>query len=136
MYPEHFLQSWPSQNLCRATCIAPKNIMTLLYSLASTGWPEESWHYIVGGAVGVLIVYLLGLAIYRLYLCPLAKFPGPKLAALTQWYEIYFDVVKGGGRQFTFEIKRMHEKYGVFAGSCRDISSENPPIPHIVVASG
>ena len=91
--------------------------MTLLYNLASTGWSKENLRYFVTGALGVWIVYLFGLAIYRLYLSPLAKFPGPKLAALTQWYEIYYDVVKGG--QFTFEIKRMHEKYGVSVGWLR-----------------
>jgi hypothetical protein len=58
------------------------------------------------------LVYLIALAVYRLYLSPVAKFPGPKLAALTQWYEIYYDVFKNGGGQFTFEIRRMHEKYG------------------------
>ncbi|KAK2879935.1 hypothetical protein FQN49_000747 [Arthroderma sp. PD_2] len=55
-------------------------------------------------------VYVLGLITYRLLISPLAKFPGPKLAAMTRWYEMYFDVIRGG--QFLWEIDRMHEKYG------------------------
>ena len=47
---------------------------------------------------------------YRIYLHPLAKFPGPKLAALSHWYEAYYDVLKKG--QYIFEIERMHQKYG------------------------
>ncbi|KAI0866422.1 putative cytochrome P450 [Xylaria cubensis] len=54
--------------------------------------------------------YLIGLVYYRLYLSPLAKFPGPKLAAISKWYEFYYDVVKRG--QFTFQIQKLHKKYG------------------------
>ncbi|KAL3420072.1 cytochrome P450 [Phlyctema vagabunda] len=58
----------------------------------------------------LLALYLVGGAIYRLYFSPVAQFPGPRIAALTYWYEFYHDVVRRG--QYTFEIKRMHEKYG------------------------
>ncbi|KAL2834008.1 cytochrome P450 [Aspergillus pseudoustus] len=59
------------------------------------------------------VVSLLGLVlllVYRLYLSPLAKFPGPKLAATTLWYETYYDVFCWG--RYGFEIEKMHEKYG------------------------
>lgn len=55
--------------------------------------------------------YVFGLGIYRLYLSPIAKFPGPKLAALTQWYETYYDVYLDG--KFTLHFKELHEKYGM-----------------------
>ncbi|KAL5041487.1 hypothetical protein BDW71DRAFT_217824 [Aspergillus fruticulosus] len=66
--------------------------------------------YFVAIAVLVWIGYLLGLVIYRLWLSPLANFPGPKLAAATLWYETYYDVFRWG--HYTFEIAEMHKKYG------------------------
>jgi hypothetical protein len=57
-----------------------------------------------------LFAYSLALAINRLFLSPLARFPGPKLAALTSWYEFYYDVVKKGS--YIWKIKELHEQYG------------------------
>lgn len=57
-----------------------------------------------------LLLYIPLLAYYRLYLHPIAKFPGPKLAAFTRYYEAYYDVFRGG--QYTFKIAEMHRKYG------------------------
>ncbi|KAL9597628.1 MAG: hypothetical protein Q9219_005011 [cf. Caloplaca sp. 3 TL-2023] len=54
--------------------------------------------------------YFLGLVLYRLYLSPLAKFPGPKLAAATFLYEGYHDVIRRG--KYTFKIRDLHAKYG------------------------
>ncbi|KAH8600807.1 putative cytochrome P450 [Bisporella sp. PMI_857] len=61
---------------------------------------------------GILLTigWILYGAIWRLYFSPLAKFPGPKLAALTQWYEFYHNIVRGG--MFIWEVKKMHSIYG------------------------
>ena len=56
------------------------------------------------------ISYFLYLVIWRLYFSPLAKYPGPKPAAATRWYEFYYDVVKRN--RFSWEIQRMHDAYG------------------------
>ena len=56
------------------------------------------------------ILYLAIGAVYRLYFSPIASFPGPKLAALTLWYEFYYDVILGG--QYTFHLRKLHARYG------------------------
>ncbi|KAI0436938.1 cytochrome P450 [Xylaria telfairii] len=61
-------------------------------------------------SVSVLIIYVTSLTISRLFLSPLSAIPGPKLAALTYWYEFYFDGYLGG--KYVFKIKELHEKYG------------------------
>ncbi|KAK6081697.1 cytochrome P450 [Seiridium cupressi] len=65
-----------------------------------------SWRNVAVAAV----VYLASLSYYRLYLHPLARFPGPKIAALTRWYEAYYDVVQNG--QYISRVEEMHKKYG------------------------
>ncbi|KIW89319.1 uncharacterized protein Z519_10173 [Cladophialophora bantiana CBS 173.52] len=64
----------------------------------------------LGIAFGVGVLYLVCLAVYRLYLSPLAKFPGPPLTALTPWYEFYYDVIKEG--RYTWKIRELHREYG------------------------
>jgi len=46
----------------------------------------------------------------RLFQSPIAKFPGPKLAAATFWYEFYYDIICGG--QYIWKIKSLHRQYG------------------------
>ena len=61
-------------------------------------------------AAPLFAVYVVIISIYRLYFSPLAKFPGPKLAALTTWYNAYYDLGKGG--QYVWAVEEMHRKYG------------------------
>ena len=58
----------------------------------------------------IFFTYIITTAVYRLYFSPLAQFPGPKLAALTLWYEFYYDVIKRG--KYTWKIAEMHKQYG------------------------
>ena len=93
-------------------------VMTVYDALAS---PHPST-LLATIAVGGFFLYLLTLAIYRLYLSPLAKFPGPKLAALTQWVETYHELRNPGG-QFMWVYQKWHEQYGVFhISSCKRCS--------------
>jgi hypothetical protein len=64
--------------------------------------------------VGLLMLVLIVFTtrrVYSVYFGPLAKFPGPKLAAATLWFEFYYDVILKG--QYTFKIKELHQKYGI-----------------------
>ncbi|EXJ89675.1 hypothetical protein A1O3_02742 [Capronia epimyces CBS 606.96] len=67
-------------------------------------------NYPITSLIVAYFVYLLGLVVYRLYFHPLAKFPGPKYAAISRWHEFYYEVVKKG--QFTFKIQELHKQYG------------------------
>jgi hypothetical protein len=63
-----------------------------------------------GNVVGAIVAYYGTLVFYRLFLHPLARFPGPRLAAISRWYEGYYDVVQRG--QYTLKIAELHKKYG------------------------
>ncbi|KAL2818628.1 cytochrome P450 [Aspergillus granulosus] len=48
--------------------------------------------------------------VYRLWLSPIASFPGPFLARISFCYEFYYNWIKPG--QYYLEIHKMHQKYG------------------------
>lgn len=70
----------------------------------------ELWKQLLAVNALLLIFYITYGVVYRLYLSPVAKFPGPKLAGLTFWYEFYYDVIKRG--KYTFKIRELHKQYG------------------------
>lgn len=69
------------------------------------------WSFFLTIAV-ICITGIVSRCFYNLYLHPLRKIPGPKLAAMTSWPDFYYDVVKDGS--YVFQIREMHEKYGKF----------------------
>lgn len=57
--------------------------------------------------------YLLWKAIatlYSVFFGPLSKFPGPRMAATTQWYRTYIELVQN--ISMSTKLKELHEKYG------------------------
>lgn len=102
--------------------------MTLLGYIAEAFPSDTSLvSLIVTFSVASIVIFTTILAVWRLYLSPLAKIPGPKLAALTQWYETYFEIVKGDGGQFLFECRKWHEKYGMCVFLSRGYSLSHLP---------
>lgn len=55
--------------------------------------------------------YYIGLVIWRLFFHPLSKFPGPRLAAASRWYEFYHDVILGGVTPKRYSA--LHKRYGM-----------------------
>ncbi|KAJ5816656.1 hypothetical protein N7447_008889 [Penicillium robsamsonii] len=60
--------------------------------------------------LGSAVAYTLVMVIYRLHFHKLSRFPGPRLAAATGLYEIYFSA--WGPGIFKYEIENMHRKFG------------------------
>lgn len=78
----------------------------------------------LGGAVAA---YYITMVFYRLFLHPLAPFPGPRLAAISRWYEGYYDVVLDG--QYTSKIRELHAIYGTVL-----TQSESPSCGTLTIA--
>ena len=70
-----------------------------------------SWTKIAVSVTTLLLAYIIYALITRLLLSPLRNIPGPKLAALTSWYEFYFDAIEQG--RFVWKIKELHSRYGL-----------------------
>lgn len=79
------------------------------------------YHHLAIAFSALFLVYCLALITYRLYFSPLEAFPGPKLAAVTEWYEFYFYLVKDG--QFGKQVEKLHEKYGNISRSDTNLTN-------------
>ena len=71
---------------------------------------KDSSFYVLPTIVLGSLLYGAGLVFYRLYLHPLHKIPGPKIAAATYWYEFYQDVILDG--HYFKEYAQLHARYG------------------------
>lgn len=78
----------------------------LIQGFASDKAPKAA----VLGTLALVGFYHTVKIVYRLYFHPLAKFPGPKIAAATHLYEAYWDYCRKG--QYIFQIESMHQQYG------------------------
>lgn len=56
--------------------------------------------------------YIVSLGIYRLLFHPLRNFPGPRSAALTEYYRAYFDIFDNGG--WVHHMRELHAIYGKY----------------------
>ena len=72
-----------------------------------------SWTNVVVGLVTLQAAYTIYVVISRVFLSPLRRIPGPKLAALTSWYEFYYDAIEPG--KFVWKIRDLHSEYGLVA---------------------
>ena len=69
-------------------------------------------------------ISLVALGVQRLHFHPLKNIPGPKLAAATGLYELYYDCILHG--QFHFKIEEMHKRYGEsVTPSVKDVNADN-----------
>ena len=73
----------------------------------------DGW-MLVQASLASWICYWILVFLYRITFHPLAKFPGPKIAAMTMWYETYWDVWPHLGR-YQWKIQEMHKQYGTWS---------------------
>ncbi|KAI0871745.1 cytochrome P450 [Hypoxylon argillaceum] len=58
----------------------------------------------------VFVAHRASIVFYRLYLHPLSRFPGPKLAAATTLYRAYYQIIRDG--EHVAQATKLHEQYG------------------------
>ncbi|KIY72726.1 cytochrome P450 [Cylindrobasidium torrendii FP15055 ss-10] len=64
------------------------------------------------GFVIALVAYTVALAFYRIYFHPLHAYPGPRLAAASDLYHFYFDMISRGGGDLVNHLEELHAIYG------------------------
>jgi hypothetical protein len=81
-------------------------------SISFLGYPAIAYTDIITIFIFLGLLCTVSLAFIRLWLSPIAAFPGPKLAAVTFWYEFYYDWILTG--KYYQRIKELHDEYGAF----------------------
>jgi hypothetical protein len=83
----------------------------------------------------ILTIYLTILSIYRLFFHPLSKIPGPRHAALTHWYQFYYDVTLRG--RFPWYISDLHKQYGpIVRIGPNEVHVLDPEFYHVLYTTG
>ncbi|KAH8591130.1 cytochrome P450 [Bisporella sp. PMI_857] len=75
----------------------------MAWTLSDLSWPK-----VAIGSLTSLVLYVFSVALYNLYFHPLAKYPGPRLAA---WSHLWYAKHWMGGR-WSFVLYDAHQKYG------------------------
>ncbi|KAI0895194.1 putative benzoate 4-monooxygenase cytochrome P450 [Annulohypoxylon nitens] len=78
-------------------------------SLLTMAQPTANYKRIISGFLVSLVLYWSCVVVYRVFFSGLAKFPGPRLAAATSWYEAFFDLY---GAKFPDVLEKLHDEYG------------------------
>ncbi|KAL3465726.1 cytochrome P450 [Aspergillus heterothallicus] len=93
--------------------------------------------HLVALAVLSSLAYGAYLVIYRLYFHPLRHFPGPKIAAVTFWYEVYHDWFRGPYPGWSWNVDKLHRQYGPIIRKTPDeLSIQDPDYIDTFFASG
>ncbi|KAK5121604.1 hypothetical protein LTR85_004776 [Meristemomyces frigidus] len=83
--------------------------------------------------IGAAFAAVSGYTIYTLYLHPLAKYPGPLLGRLTQWYDVYH--AYRGDKHVLFY--QLHQKFGpVVRFSPNTLSINDPAALKVIYERG
>jgi hypothetical protein len=100
-----FVYSGLHDNLVRAVTLVYQDILQQTKSMLNLSWVE-----IAAMLTLFMVAYLSSLTVYRLYLSPVAAFPGPFLARTTHWYEFYYTYIQTG--MYYKKVAEFHAKYG------------------------
>ncbi|KAL1686931.1 cytochrome P450 [Schizophyllum commune] len=90
--------------------------------------------YAAYGSIAAL-VYTLLICVCRLFFHPLSRVPGPLLAALTDYYVTYYDIVKDGAT--VDQLGELHARYGpVVRIGPNTLHFNNPDVYHRIYTRG
>ena len=53
-------------------------------------------------------------AVYNIYFHPLSRYPGPRLASATLWWQTWIEVITG--QSLSLKLVELHDIYGAFYG--------------------